>query len=429
MELVPLDEEQKPYFRWLQNPALIAITEALAAEGADGAPVCMYVGGAVRDSLRGHPPLVEEEGTDIDLATILTPDVVTGRLEKAGIKAIPTGIDHGTITAVKDGQVVEITSLRADVATDGRHATVQFTSNWDEDWRRRDFSVNALYVTPDGRLFDPAGGQAALKRQEVIFIGDATTRIREDYLRILRFYRFSARLARLPFDAAGRAACKAEAEGLSQISRERIGHEFSRILVGPSASDTLQLMQDDGVLQHIHAQPPDIEALRLLMSLSAGLHTPSVSLMLAALWPAAGAALDKGLRLSNRQAEARQAALAAAPQFAFPPGEAEARALLYRLGEEAFLNGLLLGWVKSFREAKLSPALERCWHQALSLPGRWQVPTFPLSGKHIEQAGIKPGPALGRALQAAEDKWIEAGFPDTEEVLQEILQEAVSSAS
>ena len=403
----PLPDGSEESFAWLFHDKLVALTDALCAGRPQGA---MYVGGCVRDSLLARPPQIGRQGgtTDIDIATVLTPDETIEALRRAGIKAIPTGYDHGTITAVADEVVAEITSLRADVETDGRHAVVQYTDDWDQDWRRRDFTINAIYLTPEGRLYDPASGLDDLAARRVAFIGDPEGRIREDYLRILRFYRFSGRFA-ARFDPAGSAACRKLTQGLGQVSAERVGQELMKILAGPQLPLVLKAMEGDNILPQIWLAPADVAC-------ASRLDGAAAEIVLAALWPdAAGIELDHALRLSNHQGARRRAALDAASRFQPLPGEAGQKEQLYRLGEQTYTDGLILA------EACAGQEDGSQWQAAQALPSRWQAPAFPLSGKDFAAEGLKPGPEMGAALARAEALWIKAGYPEDDATLAGII--------
>ncbi|WP_341895839.1 CCA tRNA nucleotidyltransferase, partial [Ferrovibrio terrae] len=273
----------------------------LAALGASGAPV-RFVGGCVRDAILGLRP------ADIDLATPETPEVVIRRLEKAKLKAVPTGIEHGTVTAVVPPATFQVTTLRRDVATDGRHATVVFGTDWAEDAARRDFTINALYADADGRLYDYTDGRADLAAGLVRFIGDPAARVAEDYLRVLRFFRFHARFGRGAPDAASLAACAAASDRLDRLSGERIRDELLKILILPNAADALVLMQQSGVLAAVLPEAHfEAAALGRLIALQAAVAAgsqaepevwPRLALLLAGD-AAAGMAMAERLRLSN----------------------------------------------------------------------------------------------------------------------------------
>lgn len=389
--LAPLASEHRPHFGWMAAPHLKAVIAALEAAEPGAA---RYVGGCVRDSLLGAAP------KDFDIATMLEPAAVITALEAAGLRSVPTGIDHGTVTAVADHQGVEITTLRADVSTDGRRATVAFTRDWATDAGRRDFTINALYLTPDMRLFDPVGGLADIAARRVAFIGDAETRIREDYLRILRFFRFSARFCDR-FDEGGLAACAALKDGVDRLSAERVGAEFMAILSLPRAGFALRAMQAAGVLQTIWDAPANIDALERL-KLTAPLASPAVAL--AVLFGEGGEGVGSRLRLSNAEKAIRADAIKGGAAIAPAASGPDLRRLVYRLGKDgvtdAAATAAAFGRIDGAELARLMGLVEG-----------WTPPSFPLSGKHVVEAGVAPGPAVATILAAAERRWIEEDFP------------------
>jgi len=393
----------------VRRPPIQKVASALEA-AEPGAS--RFVGGCVRDSVLGEAP------KDIDIATTLTPDEVTAGLRAAGLSAAPTGLEHGTVTGVADHVGVEITTLRADVTTDGRRATVAFTKDWSVDARRRDFRLNAIYLTFDGRLFDPVGGAADARTGRVRFIGEPADRIREDYLRILRFFRFSARFSK-GFDAEGLAACAALAEGMTILSAERVGGEFCRILAHANAALAIDAMAAAGVLSKVWPGSADRLTLRRLKELDRDAPAP---LGLAALFgeTAAGAGpevggLDSVLRLSNAEAARRRKALAAATSVT-GCGLKGARALLYKLGPEAFEDGLTLA------EARGATADVAHLRGAMNDP----PPAFPISGRHAVALGVAPGPLVSEIVAEVEARWIDEDFPPAARA-EVLLKEAVAA--
>ena len=371
----------------------------LGALGADAGETRL-VGGAVRDAILGLPV------ADIDLATVHLPEEARRRIEAAGWKAIPTGLEHGTITAVSGEERLEVTTLRRDVATDGRRAVVAFTTDWAEDAARRDFTLNALYADPlSGALFDPTGeGLADLAAGRVRFIGDPLTRIAEDHLRILRFFRFHARFARGEPDAAGLAACVVRANDLMALSRERIRDELFKLLVAPRAVETVALMVGRGVLTAVLPEAGDVAGLARLAARETELDLdPEPLRRLAALLPADPAlaeAIAGRLRLSNVQ---RQRLVAMATRLDGPPqsplGRAQAVAeLAWWRGGEGARDALLLG------------ASEPEEGDIALLDG-WVRPRFPVSGGDLIAAGVPAGPEVARRLAAVERAWVKSGFP------------------
>ncbi len=369
---------------WMQRPGLDRLAMALGAE--EGA--ARYVGGAVRDTLLGLAV------ADIDVATIHPPQDVVRRLQAAGIKAIPTGIAHGTITAVADGTVVEVTTLRRDVSTDGRHAEVAFTDDWQADAARRDFTMNALYADMgDHRLHDYFGGIADLRAGRVRFIGDPLRRIAEDHLRILRFFRFLARFGDTP-DAEGLAACVARANDLMALSRERIADELLKLLVARDAVGVLRLMVDNAiwqpVLPELDGAAVDRLATLVAAEAAAGIAPDPIRRLAALLDTGNAEGVTARLKLSNAQRKRVAVALGDAADHPL--------ALGYRLGVESAVDRLLLAG---------DPA-------AAAKVAGWTRPSLPLTGGALVERGLARGPDVARALRQVEDRWIAEGFPDAE---------------
>ncbi len=368
---------------WRRRPGLDRLTAALG----DGA--ARFVGGAVRDTLLGVPV------TDLDLATTHPPETVVRLLEAAGIKAVPTGIAHGTITAVASGTVVEVTTLRRDVTTDGRRATVAFTGDWREDAARRDFTINALYADPaSGEVFDYFGGLGDLDARQIRFIGDPLRRIAEDHLRILRFFRFLARFGDTP-DPAGLDACIARANDLMALSRERIRDELLKLLVATDAVRVTGLMVAHGVLRAVVPEIDDAGLARLAAlaqaETAAGI-APDAVRRLAALLPreaAANDAVGARLKLSNAQRQA----LASAIVDDLAEG---AQGLAYRITPDRAVDRLLLAGQMA---------------AARSVAG-WVPPDLPVTGGALIARGLRKGPEVAKALRRIRDRWIAEGFPD-----------------
>lgn len=372
-----------PATDWTQREDLAALVAALGADNA------RYVGGAVRDTLLGRPI------SDIDIATPLVPHEVIDRCKEAGIRTVPTGIDHGTVTAILPGGPVEITTLRRDVSTDGRRATVTFAQDWREDAARRDFTINALYAHPETlAVEDYFGSLADLEQGRVRFIGEATERIREDYLRILRYFRFQARFGG-DWDAEATAACAELAPSLKGLSRERVGWELQHLLALPDPAPTVRKMREFGVLQVIlpESGQREVERLTQLMRTESEYGAaPDALRRLAALLPGLRAVAETvaaRLRLSRSQRD-RLTCLA---QRELADAD-NPRALAYELGTECARDRLLL------TGADPRP-----------IEG-WQAPQFPLKGGEIVARGVARGPEVARLLQAIERRWVEEGFPD-----------------
>lgn len=378
---------------WLDDPATAAVFDALEAEGGGGC--ARFVGGCVRNALVGRAV------DDIDIATRLTPERSVAALQGAGIKVVPTGLQHGTVTAVSGGRPHEITTLRRDMETDGRRAVVAFTDDWAEDAGRRDFRLNALYADRAGLIFDPTGqGVADAIAGRVVFVGDPGRRIEEDYLRILRFFRFFAWYGRAEPDAAGLEACAVHADGLTRLSAERVSKELLKLLAAPDPRAAVRAMREAGVLIRILGDPVGPAAFEALVDL-----TDDPVLRLSGLLPAdpaAVAATAQGLRLP-RAMEARLVALAHGP---IDPASDDRtlRAAVYRLGAGTVRDRLMRGWADQPEKAMAVSA-------ALSLADEWPVPRLPVSGRDLARLGIAPGPEQGRILKAFEAGWIADDFP------------------
>lgn len=377
-----------PESPWRAREGLARLCEVLgASEGK-----VRFVGGAVRDTLLGI------DAADIDLATTHSPERVIALLKGSAIKAVPTGLAHGTVTAVLPGGPVEVTTLRCDVATDGRHATVAFTDDWREDAARRDFTMNALYADPGtGRIFDYFGGLDDLGARRVRFIGDPLKRIAEDHLRILRFFRFHARFGDEP-DDAGLQACIERANDLMALSRERIAAEILRLLVAVHAVRVVRLMIDHGIFAPVLPEIASPDRLARLASreAAAGI-TPDPIRRLAALLPAdPAAAEDVGARLKLSNADRKR--LVAATTTA---GDERVEVIGYRLGKVLAIDRLLLS--------------ERPEAEAASLVD-WQTPVLPIGGGALVDRGVRKGPEVARLLRVIEEQWIAEGFPDAQRV-------------
>lgn len=377
-----------PDAAWRARVDLTRLTGVLGA--ADG--LVRYVGGAVRDTMLGLPV------SDLDLATSLLPDDVSHRVRGAGFKAVPTGIAHGTVTAILPDGPVEVTTLRRDITTDGRRATVAFTDNWREDAARRDFTINALSADPrDGTIHDYFGGEADVAAGLVRFIGDPLQRIAEDHLRILRFFRFHARFGRDEPDAAGLAACAARANDLMALSRERIAQELLKLLGVADPTPTIAQMVEHGIFMPV---VPEIDAdgvarLASLIGRERSYGSDPVR-RLAALLPADPRVADQvGARLKLSKAQRKRLVLAAEPGA---PGAA--RPLAYTIGAQAATDRLLL------RSADPAQALAEIEH--------WLPPRLPIGGGDLLALGLPAGPVVAATLQTIERQWMAEDFPGEE---------------
>jgi poly(A) polymerase len=378
------------------------------------------VGGAVRNAL------LDEPIGDIDIATTALPDVVVARVEAAGFKAVPTGIEHGTLTVVVAGRPFEVTTLREDVETFGRKATVRFGRDWKADAERRDFTMNALSLKRDGTLFDYVGGLADLRDRRVRFIGDPAKRIAEDYLRILRFFRFHAAYGHGAPDAAGLHACIEARDGLERLSRERVRMEVLKLLLARGAEPALWAMAESGLLLPVLGGVPLLPTFAAMQDRESKLDLAPDAIRrlgaLAILVTEDAERLWQRLRLANAE-HARLMAMAEGWWQVTPDGgERDARALLYRLGPQSFVDHVLMAWAHADAGASGSE-----WTALATLPQRWTAPVFPLKAADFMKRGIARGPALGAAMRAAEAAWIEADFPDDTAAVAAIAEAAAAA--
>lgn len=375
-----------------------------------GAVDVRFVGGAVRNAV------MELDVGEIDLATPDVPARVIERLAGAGLKAVPTGLDHGTVMAIADGATFEITTLRRDTACDGRHAAVEFTADWHEDARRRDFTMNALSLRPDGTLFDDHGGFDDAKAGRVRFVGDAGDRIQEDYLRILRLFRFFAWYGRVPLEPATLAACRAHASGLARLSAERIQQELVKLLSVPSPVEAITLMADCGVLQHVLPGGFDAASFARLVTLEA--QTDSIMCdwlrRLAALLPSGESeSVAAQLKLSNADRDRLKILTQAGPVLDDHTDPLHLRHALFRLGAVPVTDRILLAWSRRKDVPSSAP-----WRALLAAAAAWTPKTLPVNGGDVLALGVAAGPAVGRLLAAVEEWWIGAGFePDRTQTL------------
>jgi poly(A) polymerase len=395
-----------PRAEWQRRAGMKPLLAALgASEGQT-----RYVGGCVRDTMLQLPV------SDIDLATRLQPREVIERLQKARIKAVPTGIAHGTVTAVIHGSPVEITTLRRDVATDGRRATIAYTEDWKEDAARRDFTMNALFADPETHeLFDYFGGEEDLIHGIVRFIGEPLRRIAEDHLRILRFFRFHARFGTTEPNAEALEACIARANDLMALSRERIADEFMKLLVLERAPETIKLMAASGILKPVLPEIGEEAAASLRQlsdrELALGVAADPVRRLAALLPPAPDlvAGVARRLKLSNRNVKRLHCAA-----LREEPAPQDPLELAYWIGTEEAKDRLLLG------SRSLSEVAD-----ALELLSEWQRPRLPVGGGDLIKMGLQAGPSVAAALQAIEREWVSSGFPSDPEVIDEIAKRQV----
>lgn len=376
-----------------------------------------FVGGLVRDALLGRPL------GDVDMACDLSPEETQTALEKAGIRVLPTGLKHGTVTAMTDSGSYEITTLRVDVATDGRHADVAFTDNWLADAKRRDFTFNAIYCDPDGTVYDPFDGETDLRKGRVRFIGVAENRIAEDYLRILRFFRFQAWFGRPPIDPVGAEACRKGANGLLGISSERIRDEIFKLLRARSPAGTVGDMIGFGVLPVVLPELEQTDCLRIMQWLdSTALADPAIHpdplRRLAALFTpgddhdsnlAAAEKLARRMRLSNAETDRFAAMVSHAPLISPDMPVQTINRDLYRMGADRFRDAVLLAWsARAAVPPRCSRSENERWQALLTAATNWQEVRLPIQGRDILAAGIAPaGPEVGELLRQAEDYWLD----------------------
>lgn len=398
-QLTPIDT--LPEQDWLRDKATKKLMSALE-QGADNAelPVALFVGGCVRDALIGKAV------HDIDLATSLKPEQVIAALEAANIKAIPTGLEHGTITAVIKDKSYEITTLRRDIETDGRHAEVAFTSSWKEDAQRRDFTINTLLCDGQGRIYDPLGcALDDLKARRIIFVGEAQERIKEDHLRIMRFFRFYALYGEGTPDEEALKACQEQANSVYELSKERITQEFIKIIMCEQASAILALMFDCGVLKALKFASYRKE---ILDALCAGQTKYALKDMVPRLWALCGfdadnlKSLEQYVMLSKKQKREIKG-LAHALEYLAKRDEQAVKVALYRCGRAATIQALILQHANGTMD-------QNQLEQGMEFAQSWVIPTFPVSGNDLIAKGIKPGPELGAELNALEQNWIDRGF-------------------
>jgi len=377
---------------WMVEPATRAVVAALSSGGVEA----RFVGGSVRDALLGRPIV------DIDIATPAPPERIIELLEKSGIKVVPTGLAHGTVTAVVPPRHFEITTLRRDVETYGRRARVAFDADWAADAVRRDFTINAIFLAPDGTIHDPVGGFADLQARRVRFVGDPATRIAEDVLRLLRYYRFEARFGAGVGDPEARAACRAAAHLLPTLSGERVSQELVKLLETQDPIAALRMMQEDGVLAVVLPEARHIERLRQMIAIEP---EPDQLRRLAALVEVDGEgalALAARLRFPNTWRDRLHGL--APPWPADPQEDARSqRRSLYRLGAGRYRDiALLVASAGAMPQSRLA--------ELLDLTSSWTPPVFPLAGRDVTALGIPPGERVGRLLAAVHDWWEEGDF-------------------
>ncbi len=412
-EYPPLSPDRAP---WLFDRELQDVLSLLNEDGA----VTRVVGGAVRNTLMRHPV------NDVDLATTLLPEHVIERGRRKGYTVVETGVDHGTVTLIAGDRErrrsVEVTTLRTDVETHGRHATVAFTDDWAADAERRDFTINAVYCDGDGTLHDPVGGIPDIESRTVRFVGSPDARIAEDYLRIYRFFRFAAQYAGGRAEPEALAACIAGRSGIAQLSSERIRQELLKLVVAPGAVPVVGIMIGNGFLERIGGVDISREGFEALAGIEGAEGVePDGLRRLAALFlsRATGAEdLQERLRLSRDETKRLASMEKIPPQVRPENGEKAHKEVLYRLGAEAYGDAVLLAWARS-GAALNDPG----WSEMVSLPARWTPPDFPLTGGDIVDHGVAPGPDVGRILKLIEQRWIDGGYSEDRDALLALVGE------
>ncbi len=399
---------------WLTSGPAARVLALLNAGGEEA----RIVGGAVRNALMDLPV------GEIDIATTALPDEVVRRAKLNHIKSVPTGIEHGTVTLVIDGQPFEVTTLREDVETYGRKAKVAFGRDWARDAMRRDFTVNGLSLSPDGKIHDEVGGLADIDARRVRFIGEAYQRIAEDYLRILRFFRIHAAYGEGKLDAAGYAACIAGRDGLAGLSAERIRVEMLKLVVAKGAAPALVAMDDAGLLLRLTGGVNYRGAVARMIALEGKLGVEADAVRrLGALTVAVtedAKRVSQRLRLSN--AETKRLDSMGHRWWRLVGMDTDvARRRLYRLGEARYRDRIMMAWARSPRSAD-----QPVWTEHATLPDRWTAPAFPLKASDFVSRGIAEGPALGHVLGLAEDGWLAENFPMDAASLKTLADETVA---
>lgn len=398
---------------WMKAKDVSAVMGALIKGGAEA----RFIGGCVRDALLNRPI------NDIDIATVARPQIVLKLLDKVGIQTIPTGINHGTVTAQVNSQSFEITTLRRDINTDGRHADVIFTDSWPADAERRDFTMNTLSLSPEGQLFDYLDGHDDIMLGKIRFVNDAKTRIKEDILRILRFYRFFAHYGVAEPDEEARTACSELAPLLEKLSNERVRKEIFKLLSSKNPVNSIDIMKADGVLPYCLGRLTNLSRLKRhiaieeLISTNTGPNKPDTLLRLAALVDNNATEINriiKSLSLSNSSQKRLEAAMGPIPK------NKQIKKAIYRLGKRVVQDRLTLAW--SMPE-KFDPPVE-----VMSILTDWRPPQFPITGNDMLAAGVQEGPELGRKLGIVENWWIENNFHPDRECCLERLQALISRA-
>jgi len=400
---------------WLQAPPLVKLLNILNKEGINA----RMVGGCVRDMLLGCKII------DIDIACSLPPEESQKRLENAGVKVVPTGLKHGTITAVINKRSFEITTLRRDEQTDGRHAKVAYTDDWLEDARRRDFTINALYLDADGGLYDPCGGLADIAARRVRFIGEADERIQEDALRILRFFRFSAQIGQNHMDPSGREACIKNRKLIEGLSGERLAQELLKILQTVNLLPIIKVMCEEGILEKIIPNHESLgheflgheflQDLTGYVGLERSLGKSNILARLSCLLPKTSdgiTSIKSHLKLSNKQAKTLKNYTNHSLKISAAMTQKDIRRAIYHSDRDIFIVALLQSWASN----KLDKDHEN-YRKILAYAENWPIAIFPVQGKNLMTSGLKSGPEIGRILHELEQEWVQSDFHLTREEL------------
>ncbi len=396
---------------WLKGEALQLVFDVLTSEGGQA----LVVGGAVRNALLGKAI------TDIDIATTEVPERVVALAEGHGLAVKPTGIDHGTVMVIAHHlphpHVFEVTTLRVDVETYGRHAEVEFTTDWAADARRRDLTMNALYCDRSGHVVDPLGVIDDVRDRRVRFVGDPHDRIREDYLRILRFFRFHAQHGHGPLDEAGYSACVELQDGLGRLAHERVRAELFKALEADGRVNVTAAMCDSGILSRVLPEPLRVDVFARMAEIErhTGTRPEAIRVLLALCEDADPDVLQDGLRLSKSETARLRAFVNVAP---VSPAlrDLERKAIIYRSGPVSYGDAALVSWALSGAASD-----DRVWREVVALANEWTAPVFPVTGADLKDFGVAAGPEMGAILTALEDWWVASGFPDDKaEVLQRL---------
>ncbi len=412
---------------WMTEPETVAVMAALAAAGGEA----RFVGGCVRDAL------LERKVGDIDIATHEPPERVMNLLARAGIKAIPTGIRHGTVTAVIGARHFEITTLRRDVETYGRHAKVEYTNDWQADAARRDFTINALFCSVDGAIYDPFGGLADIRSRRVRFVGDPEARIREDVLRLLRFFRFQAHYGSSPADPSALAACGPLAHLLPTLSGERVCGETLKLMIAPDPASVIELMREVGVLANFLPEATRIDRLRAIVTIEGTSprdlvpRADPIRRLAALLDGSEASALAVATRLRFSNVERDRLVSLAGDALLSPDLPAAARhRLIYRYGRERYRDLVLIHWADAVAGgATIDRHANEAWLGLLRAGAEWIAPRFPLKGRDAVRLGVPPGPAVGRLMATIEDWWIAGDFQGDREACLAKLKDLAATAT